>query len=109
MKNTFTLFFLLFQISAFSQTIISGRVTDKKNAPIPLANIFLKDTYDGATCDENGNFSFSTMEKGAVTLIAKFIGYKEYQQVVNLTTYPMSFDIQLHEEINELQAVTISA
>jgi hypothetical protein len=109
MKSTFTVFFLLFQISAFSQTIISGRVADKKNAPIPLANIFLKDTYDGATCDENGNFSFSTTEKGTVTLIAKFIGYKEYQQVINLTTSSSLFDIQLQEEINELQAVTISA
>jgi hypothetical protein len=109
MKNTFTLFFFLFQISLFGQTIISGQVTDKKNAPIPMANIFLKDTYDGATCDENGNFSFSTTEKGTVALIAKFIGYKEYQQVVNITPGSVSFEIQLHEEINELQAVTISA
>jgi hypothetical protein len=109
MKSTFTVFFLLFQISLFGQTIISGQVTDKKNAPIAMANIFLKDTYDGATCDENGKFSFSTTEKGMVTLIVKFIGYKEYQQVVNITLGSVSFEIQLHEEINELQAVTISA
>jgi hypothetical protein len=109
MKINFTVFFFLIRVCVFGQTVITGHITDKQDTPIPMANIFLKDTYDGATCDENGNFSFSTTEKGTVTLVAKFIGYKEYQQVVNLTTSSMSFEIQLHEEINELQAVTISA
>jgi hypothetical protein len=109
MKINFTLFFFLVQVSVFGQTIISGRVTDKKGVAIPMANIYLKDTYDGGTCDENGNFSFSTSENGTVTIVAKFIGYKEHQQVVSVTSGSISFEIQLHEEINELQAVTISA
>jgi hypothetical protein len=110
MKISFTFFFfLLVQVSLFGQTIISGHITDKKNTPIAMANVYLKDTYDGATCDENGNFSFSTTEKGTVVLIAKFIGYKEFQKVVNITSSSMSFDFQLHEETNELEAVTISA
>jgi hypothetical protein len=57
-----TLFFVLLLgvtnlVSA--QTTISGNVAEKKS-PLICVSITLKDTYDGATTDASGKYSFKT-------------------------------------------------
>ncbi len=95
--------------SAFSQTKISGVVIGDDQNPIPLANVFLKDTYDGATADQNGKFEFVTSESGKNILSVTFIGFHEFQQEVDLQGKSLTLSITLKEEISELNAVTISA
>ncbi len=48
-----------------SQTTISGKITDNQNKALRGISISIKDTYDGATSDSSGNYSFTTTEKGA--------------------------------------------
>ena len=92
-----------------SQTTISGKVTDKKN-PLPAVSITLKDTYDGATSDSTGKFSFKTTEKGEFILIATSVGYRPFEQKITLDgSGSMVIDIVLKEEVTELSAVVISA
>ena len=46
MKYLLTILTLtLISASAFSQTKISGKITDREKQPLPGANIYLKDTY----------------------------------------------------------------
>ena len=107
-----TLFLLLFigttnLLSA--QTTITGKVTDKKN-PLPGVSITLKDTYDGATSDSSGKYSFKTTEKGEFLLVVTSVGYKPYEQKIVLDGKGIqTIDIILKEEITELSAVVISA
>ncbi len=92
-----------------AQTRISGKITDDKNSPLPGANIYIKDTYDGVTSKEDGSFSFRTNEKGEVILIASFVGYKKYESKLNLKKGEMKIDISLEEEITQMNAVVVSA
>lgn len=100
-----TFFFLQ---AAFAQTI-TGTVRDAKSHPLPGVSIALKDTYDGATTDSVGRFSFTTSEKGSHTLTATAIGYKLFQTPITIGSGPREVTIMLKEEITELKAVTISA
>lgn len=109
MKTRFTLVLILIASSAFCQTTISGRITDKAANPIALANVLLLDTYDGASSDSDGKYIFSTTEEGTKILLVKFVGFKAYQVPVTLSGKPLKIDIVLEEEISELKAVTISA
>jgi hypothetical protein len=109
MKTLVTILFSTLSTLVFSQTTIEGRVSGADGTPIPLANIYLKDTYDGASTGNEGNFSFTTTESGARQLVVTVVGYKEYQQVVTLMGKPVSVAIVLQEVISELNAVTISA
>ncbi|MBI1343184.1 MAG: TonB-dependent receptor plug domain-containing protein [Terrimonas sp.] len=97
-----------FQYLASAQTTIKGRVTDKKNG-IAGVSISLKDTYDGATSDSAGHYSFTTTEKGEFVLTASAIGYKPFEQMVKLEPGTLTIDILLKEEITELTAVTVTA
>jgi hypothetical protein len=111
MKNCylFTAFLLVAATTGMAQTKITGTVTENNGNPIPGANIFLQDTYDGSTSDANGKFQFTSTENGPKILVAKFIGYKEYRKEILLEGKTITLEVQLPEEINELKAVTITA
>lgn len=92
-----------------AQTTVSGRVTDKKK-PVPGASITLKDTYDGATSDSSGKFSFKSFEKGEFTLVVSSIGYKPFEQKIILEGKgTLTVEIVLKEEVTELTAVVLTA
>jgi vitamin B12 transporter len=94
--------------SAKAQTIISGTVRDNKN-PVNGATIAIKGSYDGASSDSSGRFSFRTTEKGEQVLLVTAIGYKPFEQKLNLNGTPQKIEVVLKEEISELKAVVITA
>lgn len=101
--------FLFISCSAISQIKISGKVTDHKDHPLSGISISIKDSYDGATTDSSGNFSFSTSEKGEQLLNATASGYKPFEQKINIINSPIVLNISLKDAITELKAVIISA
>ena len=92
-----------------AQTIVTGKVTDKKN-PLRGVSITLKNSYDGATSDSTGKFSFKTFERGEFIFTATSVGYKPFEQKITLEGKgTLTIDIILKEEVTELSAVVISA
>lgn len=100
---------LFFCFSATAQTKISGRITDSKHQPIPSVSVSILNSYDGATTDSAGKFSFTLSEKGEQILKATATGYKPFEQKINISGIPIVLNIELKEEITELKAVVISA
>ncbi len=109
MKKLFTFITFLFSINGFSQVIISGKVTDKKGEPLPFANIQIEGTYDGASADENGNFSFETDASGEKFITASMIGFKNFKKALSISSGKLKLDIILEESINSLNAVVVTA
>lgn len=107
-----TLLFIIFlglMTGVQTQTLITGKVADEKGLPLPGANVTLKDTYDGASCDTAGRFSFSTDEKGKQVLVVSFIGYKPAEIEVDLSEKAPVFQVELKEQQGEIREVVISA
>lgn len=101
------LFFFSF-VQNFAQVKISGKVTFR-NKGIPEVNVTLKDTYDGATTDANGNFSFETSEKGIQKLTFTHAKYYEIEKQINIEDKDQTINAELKEQINEIDAVVVSA
>ena len=101
------LFFLTITLQA--QTTISGLVKDNKGRPVPATSISIKDSYDGSTSDSLGNYKFTTTEKGEHLLIFTSIGFKIFEQKINIAGDHLKIDVVLKEEANELTAVVITA
>ena len=108
MRTCYTILFTLLSIQLFSQQQISGRVTDHDGNPLPGVNIFVEDTYDGTSSNEEGNFEFATSESGTKTLSASFIGYQKWTNTID-TKNATNINIELKESVNTLDAVTITA
>lgn len=109
MNLRFTILLALIASSVFAQTKISGIVKDEKGEVIPGANVFIQDSYDGISSNVEGKFSFISDEKGSKILLATFVGYKQFKQAIELSGQPLTITIALSEEINQLDAVVISA
>ncbi len=104
----FLITFSLLSICSFSQVTITGKITDAKGNPIEGANIYLDGTYDGASSNTQGNFSFSTSEKGTHTLIASFISFENFVKTDKVENFK-NLLIKLREDVNTLDAVVINA
>lgn len=80
MRKTLSLLTMLILSSAlaWSQTkIVTGRVTDEKDDPIPFASIREKSTTTGVAADQDGNFSISVGAQS--TLIVSAAGFEEQE------------------------------
>ncbi|WP_435263692.1 TonB-dependent receptor [Tenacibaculum sp. nBUS_03] len=109
MKQVLTIIiFVLVHISINAQTVISGKVTDTNGEPILGANIYLEGTYDGTSSDENGEFKFRTSEKGVKKLLVSFISFESYSKIGDVSVFN-NLHIQLKDDVNTLDAVTINA
>ena len=104
-----SIFFLLVAGQAISQTTIKGEVKDSEGLTIPGANVYLKNTFDGAVSLLDGTYSFSTSETGEQILVISFVGYKTLEKPLQLTSGELLVNVVLVEEINKLDGVTITA
>ncbi|WP_312089118.1 carboxypeptidase-like regulatory domain-containing protein [Chryseobacterium sp.] len=106
-QKLFSFLLLLGFAFAFSQVKISGKVTFK-NKGIAEVNVTLKDTYDGATTDKEGSFSFETTEKGSHILIFSHPKYAEVQKNISIANENLVVNADVKEQVNEIDAVVIS-
>lgn len=92
------------------KTTISGKIVDKSNKePLIGANIYLVDTYDGATSDIDGKFRFETDETGAQALQITYLGFDTLVQKITLAGQNLEFEFALKESFNQLNVVVITA
>ncbi|NHF59485.1 TonB-dependent receptor [Flavobacteriaceae bacterium TP-CH-4] len=107
MRKFLVVLTFFYSYSTFSQVIISGTVSDGK-FPIGGANVYLEGTYDGASTDDTGKFSFETTETGTQNLIVSMMAYETFMQAGDVS-YLKDLKIELTEAINELTGVTLTA
>ncbi|TDX84588.1 carboxypeptidase-like protein [Epilithonimonas xixisoli] len=107
-RKIFGLLSILMSICIWSQITISGKVTFKNKA-LKDINITLKDTYDGATSDANGNYSFTTTESGNQVLVFSGNNYESVEIPIKIDGKDLSIPANLKSQINEINAVVITA
>ena len=98
---------LLVALSAKSQTIVSGVVTDG-HEPLAGANVFIVGTIDGCLTDSLGRFSFKTTKKDEVTLRVTYMGFDDYTQSITLLS-STNLTIRLHERATAIDEVVVTA
>lgn len=97
----------------FAQTgTIRGRVFDEKtNEPLPFVNIIISGTNIGSTSDLDGNFLFTGVQPGFVSLSASFVGFEPATtpefMVTNART--STIEIPMREMAVQLELVEVRA
>ncbi|MBU3820810.1 TonB-dependent receptor [Flavobacteriaceae bacterium XHP0103] len=91
MKTIFNLLSLLFCATLYSQSTISGTVTDDSGLPVPGANVIVLGTNTGAITDFDGNFTITYSSNPPFTIQASSVGFEtasiditDNNQVVNI-------------------------
>lgn len=104
MKKIILLLIFTVPFISFSQLIkVKGKVTDKKDLPIPAVSVKVKDTNKGKVTDFKGEYEIE-IESGQ-TLIFSYLGMKEQEFTL---TRSKTLNVSLESDIEELEGVTIS-
>lgn len=110
MKNLIiTLFITLLAGLLKSQTTLVGTVKDQNGESLAGVNVYIKNSFDGISTGADGNFKFTTNQKGQQFLVASFIGYNPIEQLVELKPGEIKIDLLMKESKNQIGEVTISA
>ena len=108
MKSILSIAVFFFTILSFSQSTISGKIIDVKNNPISNANVYLDGTYDGATSNALGEFSFSTSSTGSQILVVSALTFETLKMPISILQY-QNQTIILKQNSTELNEVVITA
>jgi vitamin B12 transporter len=102
------LLFLTYAVQG--QVVIRGVVVDAQQTPLASANVSLLNTYAGASSEADGTFSFSTDQRGSVTVQARCLGFADQQLTVRIsdsTRVVSGLRLVLTERSVMLEGVTI--
>ncbi len=106
MKKILILLFInSFAFIGFTQNILSGKIKDKQNVPIPFANIWTSKNRNGVISNENGDFAIMFSNRRD-TIFISHLGYKK--KAIEVNNFSL-MDIILEENITELEEITISS
>ncbi|GET27854.1 TonB-dependent receptor [Prolixibacter sp. SD074] len=109
MKKIQLIFLLTFlSVTVFGQISIHGKVVDTQNQPLPGANIYFENTYEGATSDSDGIFQLTSQLEGAQRLKVTFLGYVPYTVAIPAKA-DTALVITLQPEHNKVDEVVITA
>lgn len=86
----------------FSQQVLKGKITDKKNTPLAGATVEVKGTNNGTTSDANGNFILNVNRDDIIEV--SFVGYQTQEVTVGNKT---ELNISLKEIIKTLDDVVV--
>ncbi|MGN6566625.1 MAG: TonB-dependent receptor [Flavipsychrobacter sp.] len=103
-------FMLSGSIATWAQATISGKVIDDKGKAVAGASVYIDSSLDGATADTAGNFTFSTTETGAKTIVASDIGHENGGLPLDIKGDIKGLVIKLRtEKTHKLNDVVITA
>jgi len=95
LNSFFSFLFFLFPYLVLSQVLVSGKVTDERNDPIPYAKVFIKNMSDQRTVsDINGYYELRLMP-GEYFLVFNATGFQERESYLGVTDRQVQKDIQL--------------
>src|SRR3569623_98196 len=95
-------------VTAFAQRVtVNGKVTDQNGKPVPFANVYVKNTTNGASANSEGDYSLA-LQAGQYDLQFRAVGYKQETHHADLQGNT-TLNITLSAELYELKAVTINA
>ncbi|MGV3461283.1 MAG: outer membrane beta-barrel protein [Flavobacterium sp.] len=113
MKSSITiLLLLLVSLAATAQSsVVTGRVKDAANGPVPFAEVSLAepDSTLNQWADDNGLFELKGLNNGTFVLKVKALGFKDYVKEVTINGKTSVGDIILEEDVQQLDEVTVTA
>lgn len=99
---------MLVQFSASAQNLLlSGKVTDSKNNPLPFASVFVKGTTIGTNTNADGVYNLR-LKEGSYEIVYQYVGYKKEIKSVELNSNT-TVNVILQSDNYQLKEVEVKA
>ncbi len=101
--------FLALSIKGQAQQLLSGRILDERNVPIPYAKLYVKNTADLRTISDANGYYELRLFPGEYFLVFTALGYEDRESYIIINEQQQQRDIQLFPaKIQDLGDVDIA-
>ena len=99
-----------FCLRAQAQGRVTGVVQDSvTHEPLAFSSVFLANTTLGVTTNEQGQFEFEKVPRGAYDIVGSYVGYKLSKQHITVTYTPQAVTLLLAASGPKLGEVVVQA
>jgi len=97
-----TVLFILHITFVPGQSVIRGTIRTNKGQAVFGSNVYLPESLEGTTSDQEGNFTVKTRLSGSVLLVVSHIGYEPFTKYINLDTGEVHLSVILKKKKTQL-------
>jgi TonB-linked SusC/RagA family outer membrane protein len=106
-KSCLLLLFAFTALTVQAQTgSLAGKVFDETGQPLPGASVQIKSLNKTTSTDPNGNYRFTGLANGTVTVTVSYIGYTPFDQSVSVSGNSTA-NINLKPDAQKLNEVVV--
>lgn len=106
MRQIFTLLFAFTGFISVAQ--IRGTINDEKGMPLPLVNIYVENTYNSTTSNDQGKYELNIRKPGKYSILFQFLGFKTQRREIAVESFPYELNVAMPDESFALQEVVIN-
>ncbi|MFZ4400037.1 MAG: TonB-dependent receptor [Bacteroidales bacterium] len=111
-KSISSLLFILFFFTSFSyaqKSSLHGKILDSDENQLSGASVIIIGTSLGVNVNEKGEYLFTEVPSGKITLRASFMGYESKTVYLEIQTGQNQLDLTLEHNAVQLDAVTVTS
>ncbi len=99
---------LILSMRTLNAAVISGKITDEKNQPLPFVIVYIQGTTIGTTANIDGNYTLE-LKAGEYNLAYRLIGFKLHLEKISITENSLTKNVQMIPEAYQLKEVMVKA
>lgn len=108
MKKNLLFLFIGLNMAVYSQSTLSGKITDSKNQPLNGVDVYITEIHKGTTTNKDGFYQLKNIPNSKFTVTAAFLGYESQQKLVNFSQSKQKLDFSLKETVFKMDEVIIA-
>ncbi|RME99415.1 MAG: carboxypeptidase-like regulatory domain-containing protein, partial [Bacteroidetes bacterium] len=109
MRLSAFLLWCYFLPTALAAQVITGRMINEYNEPLPYANVYVQQLQTGTVSDDEGYYLLNLDVEGEYNLVFSSLGYESKAERVLLVGDTAWVNVQLHTAALELEEIVVNA
>ncbi len=106
--TTITVIFLAFTFTISAQNVLTGKITSEKSGePLPAVDVFIRELQRGIISDADGNYSFTNLPEGNLTVQFSYVGYTTAVKNVQINSGTSKLNITMQPTKLEIGEVVV--
>ncbi|MBT8384987.1 MAG: TonB-dependent receptor, partial [Bacteroidia bacterium] len=95
-------------LATYSQSTLTGKITDINNNPLVGVDVYAPNLHRGTTTDENGAYILKNLPSSKINIVFSFLGFKSVVKSIEFDKNEIELNVNLEESVFNMDEIIIS-